>query len=86
MAEINKIHIGNERISSRQSKQLMLEMNYIMPDNKPRINSIVQTSVRPVISATSLVGDTVNFNISADCMLLYNALSVSEEEEHLYTT
>lgn len=86
MAEINKIHIGNEKISSRQSKQLMLEMNYIMPDNKPRINSIVHTSVEPVISATSLVGDTVNFTISADCMLMYNALSVSEEEEHLYTT
>lgn len=86
MAEINKIHIGNEKISSRQSKQLMLEMNYIMPDNKPRINSIVNTSVKPVISASSLAGDTVNFNISADCTILYNALAVSEEEEHLYTT
>lgn len=86
MAEINKIHIGNEKISSRQSKQLMLEMNYIMPDNKPRISSIVATSVKPVISATSIVGDTVSFSISADCMLMYNALAVSEAEEHLYTT
>lgn len=86
MAEINKIHIGNEKISSMQSKQLMLEMNYIMPDNKPRISSIVTTNVKPVISATSLVGDTVSFSISADCMLMYNALAVSEAEEHLYTT
>lgn len=86
MAEINKIHIGNEKITSRQSKQLLLEMNYIMPDNKPRINSIIDTNVKPVISSTSFIGDELSFNISADCVILYNTLSVSEEEEHFYTT
>lgn len=86
MSEINKIHIGNEKISSRESKQMLLEMNYIMPDNKPRINSIVDTKFKPVISSSSISDDELSFNVSADCVILYNTLSVSEEEEHIYTT
>ncbi len=86
MAQVNKIHISTEKALAEQSKHLMLEMNYIMPDNKPRINSIVQTSVTPVISSSSLSGDSLEFSINADCNIIYNALAVSEADEHLYST
>ncbi len=86
MAQINKLGIQAEKPALRESKHLMLEMNYIMPDNKPRINSIVEAAVMPTVSASSLSGSSLEFTISADCNIIYNALSVSEDEEHLYST
>lgn len=86
MAQINKIHVTNEAIASVQTKQLLLEMNYIIPDNKPRINSVVDVTVVPVITNSVLNGSEIDFGISASNDVVYNALSVSEEEEYLFST
>ncbi len=86
MTQINKVHIQTERIAARENRQLVLEMNYVLPDNKARITSIVDTEVVPVLSGAVLTDDTLSFNISADCTVIYDAVSVSEEEEHRYST
>ena len=86
MAQVNKIRVANEKIAAVQTKQLVLEMNYIIPDNKPRINSVVDVSVVPTVTGSSLGGAGLEFGISAGCNVVYNALSVSEEEETLFST
>ncbi len=86
MAQIKKVHISNEQLPFIQSRQLVLDMNYIVPDNKPRISSVINTDVCVVATSVNIDNDIIELNISADCSILYNALSVSEEEEHFFTT
>ena len=70
----------------RQSRRLALEMSYVLPDNKPRIVSVTDTHVSLAASSVTVSGDIAELDISAEAQILYNALAVSESEEHLFST
>ena len=70
----------------RQSRRLALEMSYVLPDNKPRIVSVTDTHVSLATSSVTVSGDIAELDISAEAQILYNALAVSESEEHLFST
>lgn len=86
MADINLINVESHRALDIQQRKTILEINYVLPDNKPRIVSVEDSEVTLGITDISVSGDIAEFNISAQVELLYNALAVSEEEEHLFGT
>lgn len=86
MADINLTEMESHRASDLQQRKTVLEINYVLPDNKPRIVSIEDSLVTLGIFDIAVSGDIAEFNISAQVALIYNALAVSEEEEHLFGT
>lgn len=86
MADINSTDMELQRTPNIEQKKLVLEINYVLPDNKPRIVSVENSLACVGISDISLSGDIAEFGISAQIDLIYNALAVSEEEEHLFST
>lgn len=86
MADINSTDMELQRTPNAEQKKLVLEINYVLPDNKPRIVSVENSLACVGISDISLSGDIAEFGISAQIDLIYNALAVSEDEEHLFCT
>lgn len=86
MSDINLINAESQRTFDIQKKKTVLEINYVLPDNRPRIVSVEDSNVNVGVSGVSLSGDIAEFNIFAQVDLIYNALAVSEDEEHLFCT
>lgn len=86
MADINSVNMESHRALDIQQRNLVFEINYVLPDNKPRIVSVEDSFAVLGISDVAVSGEIAEFNISAQVELIYNALAVSEEEEHLFGT
>lgn len=86
MADISTMNIEFQRSLDIQSKKTVLEINYVLPDNRPRIVSVEHSFVTVGVRDIAVSGDIAEFTLSAQADLIYNALAVSEEEEHLFST
>ena len=86
MEDANVIQIKSHKAPINVCERLVLEMSYVLPDNRPRITSIEQLTVELSPSGVEATSDMISLDISADAQMTYNALAVSEEEEHYFTT
>lgn len=86
MEDVNVIQIRSHKAPINVCERLVLEMSYVLPDNRPRITSIEQLSVELSASGIEATSDMISLDISANAQMTYNALAVSEEEEHYFTT
>ena len=86
MEDVNVIQIKSHKAPINVCERLVLEMSYVLPDNRPRITSIEQLAVELSASGIEATSDMISLDISANAQMTYNALAVSEEEEHYFTT
>ncbi len=86
MSDINYAKIKSYKDTIKQVRKTVLEMNYVLPDNKPRIVSIEKTACSLNVSDITSGGDIAEYTITANAELIYNALAVSEDEEHIFST